>query len=55
MTYEEKFPKEDWQYEVANGDTSLGYAEWVQHNVEAERWDEEAYAERRDDWSLDNY
>lgn len=22
-------PVEDWQYEVANGDTRLGYDEWV--------------------------
>ena len=24
-----RFPIEDWQYEVANGDTWLGYAEWL--------------------------
>ena len=23
---------EDWKYEVANGDTLLGYAEWVERN-----------------------
>ncbi len=23
-----EFPVEDWQYEVANGDTRLGYLEW---------------------------
>jgi hypothetical protein len=39
MTNEEKFPMEDWQYDVANGDTKLGYADWVLHNVEAEQWD----------------
>ena len=22
----------DWQYEVANGDTRLGFAEWLLHN-----------------------
>src|ERR1700691_5628722 len=27
--------RSDWQYEVANGDTVLGYAEWVQHQQEA--------------------
>ena len=42
MTYEEKFPKSDWQYEVANDDTSLGYAEWVQHCIEVERVEAEA-------------
>lgn len=25
----------DWQYEVANGDTRLGYDDWVQHRIEA--------------------
>lgn len=30
-----QFPKEDWKLEVANGDTSLGYSEWVMHKVEA--------------------
>ena len=24
-----KFPVADWQYEVANGDTRLGYWDWV--------------------------
>jgi len=26
---------EDWQYEVANGDTRLGYWEWVVCQIEA--------------------
>lgn len=26
---------EDWQYEVANGDTVLGLALWCQHHEEA--------------------
>ena len=30
-----KWPVEDWQYYVANGDTKLGYLEWVQHNEES--------------------
>jgi len=29
-----KFPREDWQYEVANGDTPLGYWEWVEAQLE---------------------
>jgi hypothetical protein len=33
---EKKYPLTDWQYEVANGDTRLGYDEWVEHRVEAE-------------------
>lgn len=28
------YPPEDWQYEVANGDTRLGYREWVEHKKE---------------------
>jgi len=28
------FPPEDWQYEVANGDTRLGYIDWVNHQIE---------------------
>jgi hypothetical protein len=27
--------REDWQYEVANGDTVLGLAEWIEHKREA--------------------
>jgi hypothetical protein len=33
----EKFPVADWRYEVANGDTVLGYEEWLLHQLEAER------------------
>jgi hypothetical protein len=29
--------RQDWQYEVANGDTVLGLAEWIEHQDEAER------------------
>lgn len=31
-----KYPIEDWKYEVANDDTSLGYAAWVLAKIEAE-------------------
>ena len=31
----EKYPLSDWQYEVANGDTKLGYDAWFRHQVEA--------------------
>jgi hypothetical protein len=31
------YPKEDWQYDVANGDTKLGYEEWVEHNIESHK------------------
>ena len=32
-----KYPIEDWRYEVANGDTKLGYKEWVQHQKESNK------------------
>ena len=35
-----KYPKEDWQYEVLNGDTQLSYAEWVEHRIESDKNDE---------------
>ena len=28
------YPRADWRYEVANGDTNLGYWEWLQHQLE---------------------
>ncbi len=28
------YPVEDWQYEVANGDTREGYWKWVEHKIE---------------------
>lgn len=31
----EDFPRSDWQHEVANGDTHIGYWEWVEHMREA--------------------
>jgi hypothetical protein len=31
-----KYPKSDWQYEVKNGDTVLGYKEWVEHRIESD-------------------
>ena len=30
------YPPEDWQLEVANGDTRLGYADWVTGKKENE-------------------
>jgi len=29
------YPISDWRYDVTNGDTRLGYWEWVSHNLEA--------------------
>lgn len=31
-----EWPKADWQSDVGNGDTKLGYWDWVAHNVESE-------------------
>jgi len=32
----ENWPRSEWQQDIANGDTQLGYWEWVEHNKEAE-------------------
>ena len=32
---DEVFTREDWKYEVGNGDTQLGYYDWVIHNLES--------------------
>lgn len=37
--------EDDWKYEVANGDTVLGFAEWVAHKVEADIHSRAAYTE----------
>lgn len=31
-----KYPRSDWQYEVQNGYTKLGYDEWLEHKLESE-------------------
>ena len=33
----ERFPMEDWKYEVRNGDTVLGYADWLDNQLELEK------------------
>lgn len=33
---EQRFPVEDWRYEVANGDTMQGYQEWLMSRIESE-------------------
>ena len=40
MSTEKDYPISDWQYEVANGDTLLGYYEWVEHRKESEKGDQ---------------
>ena len=35
------WPVTGWQYDVANGDTHLGYRDWVEHNKEVEVTDNE--------------
>lgn len=32
----ERYPVRDWQYEVANGDTRLGYDEWLNVKIDQE-------------------
>lgn len=40
-TIEDTYPLIDWQEEVANGDTKLGYEPWTEHRQEsAERQEE---------------
>jgi hypothetical protein len=34
--YNEDYPVSDWRYEVQNGDTKLGYADWLLHKQEAD-------------------
>lgn len=31
---EDMFPYCDWRYDVANGDTRLGFDEWLEHQLE---------------------
>jgi hypothetical protein len=38
---DDKHPRSDWRYEVANKDTQLGYAEWLFHCQEMTAMDEE--------------
>ena len=38
---DERHPVEDWQYEVANGDTRLGYREWVRQQAEMARGEQQ--------------
>ena len=35
------YPLEDWEYEVGNGDTRLGYRKWVEHQREMDELDGE--------------
>lgn len=39
MKENDKYPVVDWQYEVQNNYTRLGYLEWVAHHEESERSD----------------
>jgi hypothetical protein len=36
---DDEFPMSDWKYDVANGDTKLGYEDWVLHNIESHEGD----------------
>uniref|UniRef100_A0A6M3K3D0 Uncharacterized protein n=1 Tax=viral metagenome TaxID=1070528 RepID=A0A6M3K3D0_9ZZZZ len=39
-----QFPRTDWEYEVTNGDTRLGYDEWLEHKREDAAHDQEQQA-----------
>lgn len=45
LTPQELYPMEDWKYDVANGDTKLGYEEWVGHNIESHQEEKPNYGE----------
>jgi hypothetical protein len=34
-----EYPRSDWRYQVGNGDTNLGYWDWVEHQLEADNND----------------
>jgi len=40
------YPVKDWQHEVADGDTRLGYIGWVNHQIEAD--EDERLARKKD-------
>lgn len=40
-TEDPDWPLSDWRYEVANDDTRLGYAGWVEQNKKADSYDKE--------------
>ena len=42
------YPSTDWYYEVKNGDTGLGYEEWLEHKYDAEDADPLAYHDAPD-------
>lgn len=44
---DEDCPSEDWRYDVANGDTRLGYWEWVEHQNEQRQNDRFCYGPRQ--------
>lgn len=41
---DDNYPRQDWQFEVSNGDTNLGYWDWVMHQKERDKkkpwWEE---------------
>lgn len=43
--WQDSHPVSDWQYEVANGDTMLGYLEWLQHQADIDSFTVQATAE----------
>jgi len=41
----------DWQYEVANGDTRLGYDDWLEHNrLVCPEWGDAHRYEEQETW-----
>jgi len=50
-----KWPRSDWQQDVANGDTQLGYAEWVEHNKESATQADITILNEIEDFITNNY
>ena len=40
MDEHKDFPVSDWRMQVTEGNTRLGYSEWVNHQVEADTTEE---------------
>lgn len=43
MDDNDRFPREDWRFDVANGGTNLGYDDWLAFNTESEAGPAEIY------------
>lgn len=47
---DQDYPVSDWQFEVANGDTRLGYVEWLNGMLQAYGYPEDMTVDEYGDW-----